>query len=120
MLLDIENENFMEAVFILAKGIITLDELKKMTVEEFEDLVRNQGNLKRRNLEESKMETGKVKWWNSEKGFGFIETGEKGDIFVHFSAINGDGYKCLTDGQEVTFDIVQGNKGFQAANVTKI
>ena len=62
---------------------------------------------------------GIVKWFNSEKGFGFIEVEGGEDIFVHFRAIQGDGYKSLEEGQRVTFDIVQGPKGPQAANVSK-
>ncbi|QTH42266.1 cold shock domain-containing protein [Cohnella sp. LGH] len=62
---------------------------------------------------------GKVKWFNAEKGYGFIETEQGGDVFVHFSAIQMDGYKALEEGQEVEFDIVQGARGPQAANVTK-
>lgn len=62
--------------------------------------------------------TGTVKWFNSEKGFGFI-TGEDGkDIFAHFSQIKSDGYKSLEEGQKVTFDVVQGQKGPQAENIT--
>ncbi|PKM82539.1 MAG: cold-shock protein [Firmicutes bacterium HGW-Firmicutes-14] len=62
---------------------------------------------------------GKVKWFNAEKGFGFIESNEGGDVFVHFSAIQGEGFKTLDEGQEVTFDIVEGNRGPQAANVVR-
>lgn len=62
---------------------------------------------------------GKVKWFNSEKGFGFIETEEGGDVFVHFSAIQGEGFKTLEEGQSVTFDVVEGNRGPQAANVAR-
>lgn len=62
---------------------------------------------------------GKVKWFNAEKGFGFIEREGGDDIFVHFTAIQGDGFKTLEEGQEVEFDIVEGNRGPQAANVTK-
>lgn len=65
------------------------------------------------------MEQGKVKWFNSEKGFGFIEREEGDDVFVHFSAIEGDGYKSLDEGQEVTFDIENGQRGPQATNVRK-
>ena len=63
------------------------------------------------------METGKVKWFNDAKGYGFIETSEGKDIFVHFSAIEKDGFKTLAEGQQVTFDVVDGAKGPQAANV---
>lgn len=63
------------------------------------------------------MNQGTVKWFNSEKGFGFIETEVGEDVFVHFSAIQGEGYRSLEEGQRVTFDIVQGPKGPQAANV---
>ncbi|PKR85746.1 cold-shock protein [Heyndrickxia camelliae] len=65
------------------------------------------------------MEKGKVKWFNSEKGFGFIEREGGEDLFVHFSAIQGEGYKTLEEGQEVTFDVEQGQRGAQAANVQK-
>ncbi|MCX2839961.1 cold-shock protein [Salinimicrobium sp. MT39] len=65
------------------------------------------------------MEQGKVKWFNAEKGFGFIETSEGQDVFVHFSAIQSEGFKTLEEGQDVTFEIVEGNRGPQAANVTK-
>lgn len=63
---------------------------------------------------------GKVKWFNAEKGFGFIETEEGNDVFVHFSAIQQDGFKALDEGQSVEFDIVEGNRGPQAANVVKL
>jgi len=63
---------------------------------------------------------GKVKWFNDSKGFGFIEMEEGGqDIFVHFSAIEGEGYKSLTEGQEVTFEVTKGEKGLQAQHVQK-
>ncbi|MBT2653665.1 cold-shock protein [Bacillus sp. ISL-18] len=65
------------------------------------------------------MEKGKVKWFNSEKGFGFIEREGGDDVFVHFSAIQGEGYKSLEEGQEVTFDVEQGQRGPQASNVHK-
>ncbi|WP_018658619.1 cold-shock protein [Allofustis seminis] len=66
------------------------------------------------------METGTVKWFNAEKGFGFIEREGADDVFVHFSAIDEEGYKTLEEGQEVTFDIEEGDRGPQAANVKKV
>lgn len=63
------------------------------------------------------MEKGKVKWFNAEKGFGFIEREGGNDVFVHFSAITMDGYKSLSEGAEVEFEVVDGAKGPQAANV---
>jgi len=65
------------------------------------------------------MEKGRVKWFNAEKGFGFIERDEGNDVFVHFSAINMDGFKTLEEGVEVEFEVVEGAKGPQAANVQK-
>ena len=62
---------------------------------------------------------GTVKWFNGEKGFGFIEREGGEDVFVHFSAIQTEGYKSLEEGQKVTFEITQGNRGAQAANVQK-
>ncbi len=66
------------------------------------------------------MQTGKVKWFNAEKGFGFIESSDGTDVFVHFSAINMDGYKTLDEGMEVQFEVVEGAKGPQAANVERV
>ncbi len=66
------------------------------------------------------MAKGVVKWFNDSKGFGFIEQENGADVFVHFSSIQGDGFKSLSEGQEVSFDIVQGAKGLQAANVMKV
>ena len=63
------------------------------------------------------MSEGKVKWFNESKGFGFIEKNDGGDIFVHFSAIQASGFKTLTEGQSVSFDVVRGNKGPAAENV---
>ena len=67
------------------------------------------------------MAEGTVKWFSNEKGYGFIERGNgEADVFVHFSAIAGDGYKSLTLGQRVSFEVVQGDKGLQAANVQAV
>jgi CspA family cold shock protein len=63
---------------------------------------------------------GKVKWFNAEKGYGFIEREDGEDVFVHFSAINIEGFKTLEEGQSVEFEIVEGARGAQAANVTKL
>ena len=65
------------------------------------------------------MPAGRVKWFNESKAYGFIEQEEGEDMFVHFSAIQGDGFKTLAEGDEVAFEIVQDPKGFQAANVDK-
>lgn len=64
--------------------------------------------------------TGTVKWFNDSKGFGFIEREEGKDVFVHYRAINGEGRKTLKDGQQVTFEVVEGEKGPQAENVTAV
>ncbi len=67
------------------------------------------------------MPTGTIKWFDDRKGFGFIEPDGGGeDVFVHFSALQGEGYKTLEEGQSVQFEIVKGDKGLQAANVTKV
>ncbi|GGG15604.1 cold shock domain-containing protein [Paenibacillus abyssi] len=63
---------------------------------------------------------GTVKWFNAEKGYGFIQVDNGDDVFVHYSAIQGDGFKSLEEGQAVEFDITDGNRGPQAANVTKL
>jgi len=66
------------------------------------------------------MAQGKVKWFNDAKGFGFIEQENGEDVLVHFSAIAADGFKTLAEGEQVTFDVVSGPKGLQAANVKKM
>ncbi|HEU4962618.1 MAG TPA: cold-shock protein [Bacilli bacterium] len=66
------------------------------------------------------MQQGTVKWFNADKGFGFIEVEGGSDVFVHFSAIVGDGFKTLDEGQRVEFNVVEGNRGPQAENVVKL
>lgn len=66
------------------------------------------------------MERGVVKWFNSQKGFGFISRDNGDDVFVHFSAIEEDGYKSLEEGQSVEFEVIEGDRGPQAANVSKV
>ncbi|MCW0953073.1 cold-shock protein [Weissella ceti] len=66
------------------------------------------------------MEQGSVKWFNDDKGFGFIARENGDDVFVHFSAIQGDGFKSLNEGQAVEFEVVNGDRGLQAENVSKI
>ncbi|MBN2259156.1 MAG: cold-shock protein [Clostridiales bacterium] len=66
------------------------------------------------------MEKGTVKWFNSEKGYGFITVDNGEDVFVHFSAIQTDGFKTLDEGQRVEFEIIEGDKGPQASNVSKL
>ena len=66
------------------------------------------------------MVKGTVKWFNDSKGFGFIEYEDGDDVFVHFSAIQDDGFKSIAEGQKVSFDVVEGPKGLQAANVVKL
>jgi CspA family cold shock protein len=63
---------------------------------------------------------GKVKWFNAEKGYGFIEREDGGDVFVHYTAIQGEGFKTLEEGEMVEFDIVEGKRGLQSANVIRL
>lgn len=65
------------------------------------------------------MEQGTVKWFNDDKGYGFVTRESGDDVFVHFSAIQGDGFKSLSEGQHVTFEVEEGERGLQAANVVK-
>ncbi|HEY4717318.1 MAG TPA: cold-shock protein [bacterium] len=66
------------------------------------------------------MAVGKIKWFNEKKGFGFIQQDNGQDVFIHYTAITGDGFKTLKQGEDVQFDVVQGPKGPQAANVVKL
>lgn len=77
------------------------------------------GILQRKGGEQRMRQTGTVKWFNDAKGYGFIERPDGPDVFVHFSAIQGDGFKTLTEGQSLEFDVVDGPKGKQAANVVR-
>ena len=71
-------------------------------------------------LEGTHMHQGKVKWFNGEKGYGFIECNNGEDVFVHFTGIQDDGYRILEEGQEVSFEIIEGNRGPQASKVVKL
>jgi CspA family cold shock protein len=77
-----------------------------------------QSDFTERRIQE--MPEGKVKWFNEQKGFGFIEKDDGGDVFVHYSAIQSSGFKTLQEGQRVSFDIAQGNKGPAAENVKAV
>ncbi len=77
-------------------------------------------NRSKEEIEVMSRSKGRVKWFNDAKGYGFIEQEDGKDVFVHYSAITGEGYKTLTEGQEVEFDLNDGTKGPQAQNVTKI
>jgi CspA family cold shock protein len=72
------------------------------------------------NKKEAQLMQGTVKWFNADKGYGFIESSDGGDVFVHFSAIQGEGFKTLEEGQSVEFDVIEGNRGPQAANVVRL
>jgi CspA family cold shock protein len=89
---------------------------KPVTVDEGPCLITVKLTLGRRNA----MEKGTVKWFNDSKGFGFLQQENGDDVFVHFSAINGEGFKSLAEGDRVTFEVVKGPKGLQAANVTRV
>jgi cold shock protein len=77
-------------------------------------------NSSKRKRRISVKEQGTVKWFNASKGFGFIQRQSGDDVFVHFSAIQGDGYKSLNEGQAVEFEVVSGPKGLQASNVSSL
>ncbi len=71
-------------------------------------------------MEEQLMNRGTVKWFNNQKGFGFISDAEGNDVFVHYSGLNMEGYKSLEEGQEVEYEVIEGAKGPQATNVTRL
>lgn len=79
-----------------------------------------EGTHKQREVNQLLMARGKVKWFSNQKGYGFITTEDGKDVFVHFSAISGEGYKSLEEGQEVEFELTQSPKGEQATNVSKV
>ncbi len=93
-------------------GVVDADKVKEVNKES-----RAKAEDQNLNLD---FEEGKVKWFNDEKGFGFIEREEGDDVFVHFSAIKGDGFKKLEEGQEVQFTLEKTDKGLQAQNVVKL
>lgn len=78
-----------------------------------------QKKLRKKRWRFSFMEQGTVKWFNADKGFGFITREDGSDVFAHFSAIQGDGFKTLDEGQHVTFDVEDGDRGPQATNIVK-
>jgi cold shock protein len=77
------------------------------------------GVIRSNHVKEEQMSNGSVKWFNDAKGYGFITTEEGKDVFVHFSAIQGDGFRSLAEGDSVSFDVENGAKGLQAVNVVK-
>jgi len=89
-----------------SRGVTTHASVGHKEVEEVEE-------------EDVTMANGRVKWFSDSKGYGFIERDDGEDVFVHYTAIKGEGFRSLSEGQEVEFDIVQGPKGLQAANVVK-
>ena len=82
--------------------------------------LQSRANLNRTGVATLAREQGVVKWFNAAKGYGFIQRQSGEDVFVHFSAIQADGYKTLNEGELVEFEVKQGPKGFQAENVTKV
>jgi CspA family cold shock protein len=94
---------------VLDKGFL---DVRVILIHVFTWVIQNTGRTRHMN--------GTVKWFNDSKGFGFLEQEGGEDVFCHFSAISGEGFKSLTEGERVTFDVVKGPKGLQAANVKKV
>src|SRR5207237_4018588 len=115
--LNVQTRNFRSAALRCAaptSGL--LSRCSRVEAETYQPLLNLQGNT-RKNKEICMRQTGTVKWFNDAKGFGFITTEGGEDVFVHFSAIQGGGFRSLAEGANVEFDVTQGPKGLQAANV---
>ena len=91
-----------------------------VTAEGSRGIGREAANSLKEKKEQTVKEQGTVKWFNASKGYGFIQRQTGEDVFVHFSAIQGEGYKSLNEGQAVEFEVTKGPKGLQAANVTSL
>src|SRR5690625_2969885 len=111
---------FLRYMLFLRRFIFVLYRIEKSFVFRLRYLSKDSNKLCGNSHQEAiYMEQGTVKWFNAEKGFGFIEREAGEDVFVHFSAIQGEGFKSLDEGQSVTFEIEEGQRGLQAANVQK-
>lgn len=122
-LLSCWDYDMINSTLIKCNQIHVLKRVKHFTMKPFsicEFLFIGKMNMLIFYLEVIHMQQGTVKWFNAEKGFGFIEVEGGSDVFVHFSAIVGDGFKTLDEGQRVEFNVVQGNRGPQAENVVKL